>query len=422
MAAGTEAAEPVGVLLIYDSLAKGSALEGNVAVVQRLLAVYGARVTITSMDRYAKGAVTAFGKVIVMINEGKSEARAASGESPALQADLAGFSGDLLQVDPFESKNSKAVLGIAQELKRWLGISTAGRSYLLLKEVYPFSDLELLRLTADQLYDAGIPFLVSAVPVFVNTDYPAMKRYVQALRYVQSRGGSIAVNAPVVQLAIGKGDRTLQAKMKVFLEALVDGGVAPLTIAAENYWTYDREYANAGLGFFDSAVLFPDTETPYMEQTFTSKPFRMALFALPPVFLEQSGAPTGNSWNPPMDTAITYTFWTKQADMEQALEQLRQYWIRFADFRQDTHLVQTDRYKIVSSGGRISLNGTSLNVDDLGAEISGNFTYVEEQQQSFTGFFHAQNLFFLIVIALSLTVFGGFMLIGRRLYRRKYFK
>lgn len=160
----------------------------------------------------------------------------------------AASSGSLTYVPYLEAGNAGR-LAMAEVLKDWLGAGASAQTYLVIKEIYPFSDLTLLEKLADRLYEAGIPFIASVRPVFSNTGFPAMQRYLEALKSVQSKNGSILVNAPVVMPSINSNDRTLNAKMNSFINLLVENGIAPLGMGADLYWTYDKEYSSAGMAF-----------------------------------------------------------------------------------------------------------------------------------------------------------------------------
>ena len=43
--------------------------------------------------------------------------------------------------------------------------------------------------TSEAFYASGIPFTLGVVPIDDNMDFPAMARFYQVLRYVQSRNG-----------------------------------------------------------------------------------------------------------------------------------------------------------------------------------------------------------------------------------------
>lgn len=161
---------------------------------------------------------------------------------------------------PYFGTGFGAEISMGYVLADWLGIQNDGQIYLIFKEIYPFSDLKLLESAANQLYEAGIPFIFSIRPVFYNTDYPAMKRYLEVLKYVQSRDGSIFVDAPVASLAAGIQKDLLKEKMTGFIDLLAANGIVPLGIgvSSELYWRNGDQFVEKGMSFFNSAILFRD--------------------------------------------------------------------------------------------------------------------------------------------------------------------
>ncbi len=488
------AAQEPQVLLLFDSLAIGTASEGNVNELQRQLAALNTKVTLESLDQYLRGSMASYSNVITVINNPELAITNQSylddvasyhgqylhiGYNPpatlkkALQLTTAvmyGASADLqigefletslgvqdmpyivaskatqtygtlsfrdrsLQVPyavssgrytyvPYLVQGDASTWATATVLKDWLPPDVAPQIYLVIKEIYPFSDLELLKKAADQLYQDGIPFIASVRPVFSNTDFPAMQRYLEALKIVQSRNGSIMINVPVVRPSINNSDHTLQEKMNGFINLLIKNGIAPLGVGAEFYWSYDKEYAGAGMGFFDSAVLYPDEEVRYLEQTNTSKTFASSLYSLPLDFL-QSVQHKANKAMPafPLNTAITVDFPQDEGGLEDMLHSLEQYWIPFADYKQGVHRVVTDTSTLSSLQGVISINGQELNIDYTPEVVNDDFQYTQEQKKSFTKLFNVQNQFFIVVILISLLFFGGLLIIGNRMYRKKYLK
>lgn len=491
--AGAAGKQPPRVLLLYDSLAKGAAGEGNVAVLERLLSSYGAKVTLAAMERYKPGTLRAYTKVIAVAN-----APDLAATHRAYAADLAGYAGDYLHVGadlpaaaqaalqctvqtvsrvsltldiggskqsdiavqelsyiqkasgktsgviswnngqahapysvqdgrytyvPYLEKGNLSEVAMAQVLKDWLHVSAAGRTYLLIKEVYPFSDLQLLEEMSDQLYDAGIPFMLSIRPVFSNTGYPAMKRYLEALKYAQSRNGTIVVNAPVVRWSVNSREEdTLRNKMQPFIAVLADNGIAPLAIGTELYWSHDKVYAEKGMGFFDSVVLFPDENPVYMAYSDTAAAFASSLFSMRLDWLEKLDAANGAMLPFPMDTAVTLDFFDNRAQLDAAMQSIRKLWVEFADYKNGDHQVQAGTVAIASHNGVISLNGKAMNMDYAPKRISANYEYAQKSKKSLTKAFNAENQFFIVAILVSLMIFGGLFVVGRRLYRQKFMK
>ncbi|WP_342563518.1 hypothetical protein NST84_29290 [Paenibacillus sp. FSL R7-0345] len=323
---------------------------------------------------------------------------------------------------PYLEAGNASTLAMAYVLKDWLRADDPGKPYLVIKEIYPFSDLTLLEELAGRLYDAGIPFIASVRPVFSNTDFPAMQRYLEALKVVQSKNGSILINAPVVMPSINSNDHTLGDKMSGFINLLAENGIAPLGMGADLYWTYDKEYSSAGMKFFDSVVLFPDENVIHMEKTNVSAAFPSSLYSMTPEFL--AGLTHEGKAMPklPLNTAVTMDLPEDEAGLATLLQTVEGYWITFADYKQAAHKTATDSSTITSADGVLRVDGEALNVDYVPEAVSGDFQYKEEQYQSFKGLFSVQNQFFIVVIFVALLFFGGLLTVGYRLYRRKYLK
>lgn len=426
------------VLLLYDSKGIGTANEGGLVALERLLAAYGVSVTRRSLDAYEPGMLDQYDRVIHVTN--LPELRTGN---PAYETDAKGYRGSLLEIGGSPAArgtkadagtggdvtrlaslplNPAAALAAGETLREWLGIERRGESYLLFKEVYPFSDLELLKKLADRLYDSGTPFLVSVRPVFTNTDFPAMQRYLDALAYVQSRNGSILVNVPVVMPSINSQDQSLGPKMEQFTLLLEQEGIIPLGVGAEMYWTYDAHYAGPGLQYFDSAVLFPDEKPMPMQPVEVSSVFRSSLYSITPDELDELPGGGDRLLEFPMDTAVTLDFVQDESQLDAVLERIHSYWLDYADYKQSTHEVRAGGRTAGSSAGLLYLDGEPQNPGYVSKVPDTDFAYEAEVQKSFAHLFKAQNQFFIIVIAVSLVVFGGLMIIGYRLYRKKYLK
>lgn len=481
------------ILLLYDSLAKGTAREGNVTELQRLLAAFSVTVTLQNLNDYETGAMGSYSRVITVSNNADLPITntayledAADYPGPALHVgynlpepvkselqirdavlsrgsaslSIGSMSSVPLQVEempyiadhkaprsygmlslegggsripyavsggkytyvPYLEQGNGSTMAMAYVVSEWLETAVKPHIYLVLKEIYPFSDLNLLEQAAETLYQSGIPFIASVRPVFSNTEFPAMERYLEALKIVQSRGGSILVNAPAVRPPINSSDRSLKGKMNGFLNELVSNGIAPLGFGAEGYWAYDREYSEAGMGFYDSAVLFPDEEVHYMEQTPTSKAFPSSLYSMTPEALQGLTGTGRDVPDLPLNLAVTLNLPEDEAGLESVLQSLKASWVTFDDYKQENHTVITDTNTVTASDGVIRINGEAVNIGYTPKTVSGDYQYKEEQYQSFTGLFSVQNRFFIVVIIIALLFFGGLLLIGRRLYRKKYLK
>lgn len=429
--AASPATEPAKVLLLYDSLAKGTAKEGNVAVLQRLFAAYRVQATTMSMDRYEKGAMHAYPRVAFLINlpdvrSGNAalaeDAKAYAGMTMQIGGDITGRKPDV-HIPSFES-GVRHELAMADALQRWLGAGKPGRAYVLVHEIYPFSDLSLLEYMADRLYESGIPFMAGVRPVLHNADSPAMTRYAETMRRVQEMNGSIVIRAPVVQENLGLEGAALKRLLADFISVLARHRVAPLGIAADLHWSYDRIYAEDGMGFFRSSVLFPDERPIYLQRSDTSSVFASSLYSIRLEDMLKLDLTARRRAPFPMDTAITIEFDGDKERLDAFIRTLIDSRLPFADYRDIEHEVRNGEHVVSSARGDVFIDGALLlPVDDTtsaGANIAGTASgSLDEAGRPFWTV-NAPRLIVFVAFLASLIILSAFLVVGRRLYKRKF--
>jgi len=321
---------------------------------------------------------------------------------------------------PFMVQGNLTELAASYVLKDWLAIAAPSHYYVLFNGIYPFSDLDLLNEMADRLYDAGIPFIASVQPVLDHLDYPAALRYLETLKHVQSRNGSIVVNAPVVASTIVQDIHVLQTQMEAFLDALAGYGIAPLGVGAEMYWSYDQHYTQDGLRFFDSSIVFPNEKVMYRAPTDISTAFASHVYTVKAGELTPYMAPRQALAPLPMDTALVYPFPQNRSELEATMQSLLADWSTFADYKNTEHTVRTAHNEIGSRSGHLQINGAAIVMNNNIQEIQSEHTYVQENEKSFKTLFTVQNNIFIVLILTTLLLFAAFLVIGYRLYRQKY--
>jgi len=159
-------------------------------------------------------------------------------------------------------------LALGLVVRQLLGGPDTGRLFLLIDEVYPFSDLGMLCHMADDLYAHGYPFTVSAMPVYDNLEYPAYRLYTQVLRYAQSRGGAIVMHDPIIRSAESKMESTdarLDRASAAFEQqgiVLANGIVSPYPVTLAGFAGLHSAEAAFGPLPMDISVTLPIAKTP----------------------------------------------------------------------------------------------------------------------------------------------------------------
>ena len=238
------------------------------------------------------------------------------------------------------------------------GTSPAGEMYLLLDEIYPFSDLDLLCETADRFYQSGIPFIVRVMPVYDNLDYPAFKRFTQALRYVQSKGGAIVLHDPLV--------RPYETEREPLSDKLSRAETA---------------LSQEGL------VLYPP-DAPGVELLLLD--------------LQGVSHPRLNFGHLPIDTVIRFPLFKDTSALDAAVRRLDDAWLSLSDYKSGFPQLEPPQYEETA--------------------IEASYVYRKNAPATLGGFFSGANRILLTVVGVSLVLFLVFIAVGRRIYRQMFYR
>jgi len=200
------------------------------------------------------------------------------------------------------------------------------------------------------------------MPVYEHYDYPSFKRFAQALRYVQSRNGTIILHEPVerdrVEIDSLADKRTIEEKVENFKAAL------------EKEHIYFTEYKNKPYGFSYK-------------------------------YLKQISCSTKNYPLLPFNSAIVYELPKEEEEIEVMVKQINTQWFTLSDYK------KTETSESFQS--------------NEGPYIAPEKIHVAEETK-FKEFFHAGNYLLYVVVSISILVFISIILISRHLYNKKFYK
>lgn len=258
---------------------------------------------------------------------------------------------------PFYREEGICTAMTGSVLQSCFGNENAGNMYFMIDEIYTFSDLDVLCSFADTLSAHAIPFLVRIMPVYENLEYPSFKRYMQVLRYVQEKNGTIVIHEPFVRE--GESEREpIEDKMKRFVNKLEE----------ENIHYMDFSY---------SPYMFTWKELNRIQ----SKQKNFGIFSFDSMF--------GINMN------------TTEEEFLTLIESINEKWMSFGDYK-EKFTTQKFQYK--------------------SEEIEEEFTYREKEEIKFASFFSASDRILLYVVGASVFVLSILLIIGRRWYRKKFYK
>lgn len=92
---------------------------------------------------------------------------------------------------------------LAQEIAQWLWPyefrMPTYTQHVVLDAVYPFYDPYRLQTLVDYMVENRMHFVISVMPIYEHSDYPAMTQFCEVLRYAQANGGAVVMHAPIMQ-------------------------------------------------------------------------------------------------------------------------------------------------------------------------------------------------------------------------------
>ncbi|MGL5085880.1 MAG: hypothetical protein ACRC68_09235, partial [Clostridium sp.] len=249
------------LLIIYDDYKEYASETNNLNYVVKMALTTGENIEIRKVNSYTSLELAEAVGIIVLSNKEGSFARSQVEE-------LYSRSEELIWIGK-NSTDSKVVALNFGDLENILEIkknindkfnkqeSRERNCYLVIDDVYPYDDLNLLMKKADYLYNQGIPFLVSAMGVYENLDFDAMKRYTEALRYCVSKGGNIILGDPYFNDKGPKEDELI-SKISIVQEVFVNNKVNPIALTINDdilYWKNRVKYLNKA-----SSIIINDNE------------------------------------------------------------------------------------------------------------------------------------------------------------------
>lgn len=192
---------------------------------------------------------------------------------------------------PYLNPDDISVFGVAKMLNVYFNKVDRGKMYIMIDEVYPFDDIEMLQTIADRFYENGMPFVMSIMPVYNNTEYPSFERFSEALRYVQSKSGSFIMHESLVSNNELVGEE-LEPRLKRANAAFADSGVH----------------------------IFEETIFPYevsMNMLASIKPQKELFISLP------------------IDTVIKFEVFEDYDELNGAIDTLNKKWLQIGDYRRN---------------------------------------------------------------------------------------
>ncbi|MDU4939232.1 MAG: hypothetical protein E6X34_12310 [Clostridium sp.] len=225
-------------LIIFDSYKEFTANDNLLNKLVRVMLTSGSDLKIKKWDEYTnEDVVNASGVVVLAIEDELNNKINSIKEG---NSNVVAFNKSNL--DMLHSGNE---LALKRYIERKFNIDNSKKgTYLVLKNVYPYDNLEDLIKKVEYLNERGVNFIVDAMPVFNNQNFDSMKRYTEALRYCAANGGTIFLSSPYIYQSQYINENELINKMTLAYESFVDYWVYPMGLTVPNEWIYSYDKEN----------------------------------------------------------------------------------------------------------------------------------------------------------------------------------
>ncbi len=311
-------------------------------------------------------------------------------------------------------------LCLGKILKDWFGLATSAHMTLLIPDIYPFSDLNMVIETSNAFYDSGIPFALGVVPIDDNMDFPAMARFYQVLRYVQSRNGTIIVHRPS-PVTVSDGNAVLSEKMYAVITKMVENGVYPLGLATGESLFFDDVSNVNPLNLFSSGIILPD---PGITESGSKATWALSSASLG-ISLETiagTSSQNRNFGNYPINSTIVMPLPENEAALAVQLGIINNKWLSLTDYKRLDNYWTIGQNTIASSASGIRVNGLPVSLSYDENPIEADYRYQKPPEYSLEKIFTAGNTFLLTVVGIIIVLFIVIVVFSRRVYLNKFRK
>ncbi len=309
---------------------------------------------------------------------------------------------------------------LLQEISTWLweysGLPPQKGQYVVLDEIYAYMPAQSLLDRVELLAESGTPFVLSVMPVYQNTDYPAMQQFCEVLRHAQANGGAVILHTPILRVEVSDCEE-FSAKMTEVLNAFTAQGVYPLGFDVPYSWAWNAD-ALAWMQRSRTVFIHEDSKTP----DFTRDTRQNLLYynyhalVLPALSLGENSAASYSVFSAAHRIAASASLEELQAQLSQ-LQSAQMPYYSLWSARQS---VWADNFHLAWQDGALTINDTVCSLDYTPQSAPESYDYRRNALQRFT--MNIQNeSHFLIVLVTVVTVLFLLMIFYARRRQRLHF-
>lgn len=310
-----------------------------------------------------------------------------------------------------------------REVAQWKwpynGEPHAYAQYMVLNQVYPFQDPEKLLSVVKLFAEKKEPFVISVMPVYANSDYPAMQRFCEVLRYAQDNGGVIFLHAPINQMTEFDVD-LVNEYMTLAVSAYMGQGVYPMGIQVPSNWMFHEDTMEIMSRF--RTVLVAEEEDSRIERSGKEVKTNLVYrdghqWIAPAIRLDT----TGVSYTKVHSTAVYFDISQELSAIEEKLEACRSSFVPMKSLWDVEHSFWTDEDVMTYKNRIILVNGKRQERTFVPTVYEEEYSYHRNMLQRFSKDLTNENRKLIVAVVAVSGLFLLFIVMARHSNHGRFF-
>lgn len=410
----------LGGTILSDCL-EAAGLSDAAAAVQEQRPSTSAVLSYTFTDQKSYQSVTSLPKLMYTAKEGAEYENGTLDVNGQVDPFCTGF-GSIRYIPLTDYTQTLSRAAIAFEISTWLweysGLPPQKGQYIVLDNVYAYMPAEDLLDRVDILIQSGLPFVISAMPVYVNTDYPAMQQFCEVLRYAQANGGAVILHVPITRTPITDWD-AYNVTITEVLGSYTAQAVYPLGFDVPYSWTWNTD-ALRWMQRSRTIFVYEDSA----QSDFSADTQQNLLFYNYNALVLPTLALSGNGENciPMISSSRRLSAEADIADLQDLVSSMQSDTSSYYSLWDSTQSVWANSFHLNWSENTLTLNDIPCSLTYTPQPAAEDYDYNRNTLQRFTVSIQNESHFLIILVSIITIVFLLMIVYARHVQREHFLR
>lgn len=288
--------------------------------------------------------------------------------------------------------------------------------YIIFDNVYPFFSSERLMKVVQLMDKKGVPYSITVMPVYQNTEYPAMKHFCEVLAYAQSKGASIIMKAPLINTDQPSLE-DINKRITTAITAYNNYEVFPIAIEAPNNWIHESLGLDV-LRRFSTVILYPEENNSWTDSDGYNTVYSDGHHLIAPAILGNSSL--GSNMIKAYPTALFLDINSDMDILESQIKQIQQSEISLKSLWLTSHTVYTNDRVVSLRDGILTVNGKIQSIEFQPFSYEENFDFNRGVIGKMAESMARENRRLLLIVTFISIIFVFFIAVARYQNRRRF--